>query len=314
MPVHKIIAVVGATGAQGGGLARAILADPDKEFGVRALTRDTGSDEAYELARLGAEVVRADLDDEASVARAFDGAHGAFVVTNFWEHGDPAREQAQAGATARAAKSAGVDHVIWSTLDDTRELVPLDDPRMPTLQGRYKVPHFDAKAEANALFGEAGVPTTFLETTFYWENFLGALKPRREDGRLVVSFPMADSPIAGIASVDIGRTALGIFKRGDELVGRTVSIAGDFLTGDEVAAAFSRVLGEEVVYEPMPFDAMRRAGFPGAEDMGNMFQFYAEFSDEFSAKRDLDFVRELDPWLQTFEDWLVAHRDAFAGL
>jgi uncharacterized protein YbjT (DUF2867 family) len=315
MAEKQLIAVVGATGAQGGGLARAILADPDAAFAVRAITRNAKSDKAQELARLGAEVVEADLDDEASVTEAFKGAHGAFLVTNFWEHGSPEREFAQARNLANAAKTAGVEHAVWSTLEDTRKSVPVEDDRMPTLLGEYKVPHFDVKGDANDLFTEAGVPTTFLQTTFYWENLLTFFPPKRgEDGNLVLALPMADRLLSGIAAEDIGRSAYGIFKRGKDLAGKTVSIAGEHLTGAEYAAVFTEVLGEQVHYFPIPFDGFRAAGFPGAEEMGNMFQYYAEFDDEFTGRRDIAAVRELNPKLKTFKDWLTANKDAFAVL
>ncbi|WP_199038174.1 NmrA/HSCARG family protein [Glycomyces salinus] len=315
MADKQTIAVAGATGAQGGGLARAILADPDSGFRVRALTRNPGSDKARELAGLGAEVVQADLDDEASLVQAFEGAYGAFFVTNFWEHVSPDREYAQAANLARAAKTAGIEHAIWSTLEDTREAIPLDDDRMPTLMEKYKVPHFDVKAEANALFTEAGVPTTFLQTTFYWENIPSFFPPKRQDdGSLVLAMPMADGRLSGIAVEDIGRTAYGIFKRGKDFVGETVSIAGEHLTGAEYADAFAELLGEPVHYYPVPFDGFRAAGFPGAEEMGNMFQYYAEFDDEFTGRRDLAKVRELNPRLKTFAEWLADHKDAFASL
>src|SRR5262245_5817505 len=129
--VKKVIAVTGATGAQGGGLARSILADSGGDLSVRALTRKPDSEKARDLARRGAQVVAADMDDVASLRKAFEGAHGAYCVTPFWEHMDPAREAAQIGAMAKAAKDAGVRHVVWSTLEDTRRLVPLSDARMP---------------------------------------------------------------------------------------------------------------------------------------------------------------------------------------
>src|SRR5690348_15532663 len=150
--MKKIIAVTGATGAQGGGLVRAILADPSGGFTPRAITRNPGSDAARELGAQGVEVVQADLDDETSLRRAFAGAHGAFCVTNFWEHFSPEREVTQAGNLARAARSAGVQHAIWSTLEDVRTYVAPGDERIPTLKGGYKVPHMDAKGEANDLF------------------------------------------------------------------------------------------------------------------------------------------------------------------
>ena len=168
MANSKVRAVVGATGAQGGALARAILADPSGGFSCRAVTRDPDKENAKQLAAKGAEVVRADIDDVESVKKAFAGAYGAFCVTNFWEHFSAEKEKAQAKHLADAAKGAGLKHVIWSTLEDTRNLMSADDKRMPMLQSKYRVPHFDAKAEADAYF--AGLPITYLITSFYWDN------------------------------------------------------------------------------------------------------------------------------------------------
>jgi uncharacterized protein YbjT (DUF2867 family) len=313
MTEQKIIVVVGATGAQGGGLVRAILADPDGGFVARALTRNAASDKARELAAQGVEVVEADISDETSLAKAFDGAYGAYLMTNFWEHASPQKEKSDAAAMAGAAKSAGLSHVIWSTLEDTREHIPLSDERMPTLLDSYKVPHFDAKAEANQFFTDAGVPTTFLQTTFYWENFVSFMRVQRDqDGRLILPLAMGESQLAGIAVEDIGRTAYGVFKRGQEFIGRTVSIAGEHLTGAQMAAVLGNALGEEVTYVPVPFDALRAQPWPGATENGNMFQYYAEVP-QFVAARDLDLVRSLNPDLQTFEQWVAAHKDALAG-
>ena len=199
MPDKKIIAVVGATGAQGGGLVRAILADRSGEFSVRALTRQPDSDKARALAAAGAEVVAADLDDQASLERAFAGAYGVFALTNFWEHFSPEKELAQAGNMARAAKAAGVRHVIWSTLEDTRRWVPLGDDRMPTLQGKYKVPHFDAKGEADQIFRDARRAHHVPAHRFYWDNliYFGAGPQKGPDGRLAISFPLGDKKLPG---------------------------------------------------------------------------------------------------------------------
>jgi uncharacterized protein YbjT (DUF2867 family) len=309
MADKKIIAVVGATGAQGGGLVRAILADRQSEFAVRALTRHTDSDKARALASAGAEVVSADLDDQASLERAFAGAHGVFALTNFWEHFSPEKELAQAGNQARAAKAANVHHVIWSTLEDTRRWVPLGDNRMPTLQGRYKVPHFDAKGEADQIFRVLGVPTTFLLTAFYWDNLIhfGAGPQKGPDGRLAISFPLDDKKLPAIAVEDIGKAAYAIFKRGDEFINRTVGIAGEHLSGQEMAAALSRALGQEVVYNAVTPEAYRSFGFPGADDLGNMFQFKRDFNDDYRGARDIEFSRALNPELQTFERWLARY-------
>jgi uncharacterized protein YbjT (DUF2867 family) len=311
MADRKIIAVVGATGAQGGGLVRAILADPGGGFAVRAITRDVNSEKAKELARAGAAVVAADVDDEASLARAFAGVWGAYCVTFYWAHFLADKEIAEAGNMARAAKSAGVKHAIWSTLEDTRRWVPLSDNRMPTLMGKYKVPHFDAKGEANHLFTDAGVPTTFLLTSFYWDNliYFGMGPKKGSDGKLAFTLPMADRKLPGIAAEDIGGCAYGIFRRSGEYVGRTVGIAGDHLTGTQMAAALGRALGRDVVYNQVTPAAYRGFGFPGADDLGNMFQFKAEFEDYFCGARDLAFSRSLNPGLQTFDRWLAANKE-----
>ena len=311
MSDKKIIAVVGTTGQQGGGIARAILDDPDGGFAVRALTRNPDSAAAKALAARGAEVVAADLDDEASVRNALEGAYGAYFVTAFWEYLDTAREQVQARNMANAAKAAGLAHVVWSTLPDTRDHLAGDD-RVPTLQGTYKVPHFDSKAEADRFFTEAGVPTTFLSTTFYFESFLEYFPPvRDENGTLVLSLPMRDRKLSGIAVEDIGRTAYAIFQRGTGLVGETISIAGENLTGAEYAERFSKELGEEVVYRPFDVDAVRASGAPGADDLANMFFYYAEHEEFFAGARDPERVRTLHPHLQDFATWLAAHRDEF---
>ncbi len=311
MTDRKIIAVVGATGAQGGGLARAILEDKNGGFAVRALTRDVNSDKARELARLGAEVVAADIDDPASLTRAFAGAHGAFCVTFFWAHFSPEKELAEAKLMAEAAKEAGLRHVIWSTLEDTRKRVPLSDDRMPTLMGRYKVPHFDAKGEADRFFRDLGVPTTFLLTSFYWDNFIffGMGPKPGPDGVLAITLPMDDKKLPGIAAEDIGHCAYGVFQAGAEFIGKTIGIAGGHPTGAEMAQSFSRALGRAVRYNAVPPEVYRGFGFPGADDLGNMFQYKRDFEPEFVRARSIDLSRRLNPKLQSFDQWLAANKE-----
>lgn len=310
MTEKKIIAVIGATGAQGGGLVRAIQADRSGQFGARAVTRNPDGEKARALQAAGVEVVRADADDPATLGRAFAGAYGAFCVTNFWEHFSPERELTQAKNMAQAAKAAGVQHVIWSTLEDTRKWVPLSDDRMPTLQGKYKVPHFDAKGEADQIFLNL-VPATCLLTSFYWDNmiFFGSGPQRGPDGVLAITFPMDDKKLPGIAVEDIGKCAYGIFKRGREFINQTVGIAGQHLTGHEMADALTRSLGQEVRYHNVPPEVYRSLGFPGADDLGNMFQFKRDFNEYFCGARNLEFTRSLNPELQTFEQWLAEHKD-----
>jgi len=207
---------------------------------------------------------------------------------------------------AAAARDTGLRHVVWSTLEDSRRWIPLDDDRMPTLMGRYKVPHFDSKGEADQAFRDAGVPTTFLLTSFYWDNLIhfGMGPKRGADGKLDFVLPMGDRKLPGIAAEDIGRCAHGIFRRGTEFTGRTVGIAGQHLTGTEMAASLTAALGEEVRYQAVSPAAYRGFGFPGAEDLGNMFQFNHDFSDEFCAARSIEFSRSLNPTLQSFDAWL----------
>ncbi len=310
MGEKKIIAVVGATGMQGGGLVRAIVNDKGGEFAARALTRKTDSDKAKAMTKLGAEVVAADLDDVESLKRAFAGAYGAFCLTNFWEHFSPERELAQAKNMAQAAKAAHVKHVIWSTLEDTRKWVPLSDNRMPTLMDKYKVPHFDAKGEADRLFTESGVPTTLLLTSFYWDNLImfGMGPKKGPDGKLAFTLPMGDKKLPGIAAEDIGKCALGVFKNGREYVGKTVGIAGEHLTGAQMAAGLAKILGQEVRYNAVTPEAYRSFGFPGAEDLGNMFQFKRDFQEAFCGPRNPAVAKALNPSLQTFEQWLTQHK------
>jgi uncharacterized protein YbjT (DUF2867 family) len=311
MAAKKILAVVGATGAQGGSLARAILSDPSSEFTVRALTRKVDSDKAKELKKLGAEVVAADLDDVESLNRAFAGAYGAFCLTNFWEHFSPEKEFTQANHMAKAAKHAGLKHVIWSTLEDTRKWVPLSDNRMPTLLGKYKVAHFDAKGEADKIFAELGVPTTYLLTSFYWENFIhfGMGPKPGPDGKLAITLPMDDKKLPGIAVEDIGKCAYAVFKKGAEFRDKTIGISGEQLTGAQMAASFAKALGQEVRYNSVTPDVYRSFGFPGAEDMGNMFQFKRDFESVFCGARDPAFARSLNPSLLTFDAWLARNKD-----
>jgi len=307
----KIIAVVGATGAQGSGLCRAILNDRDGGYGVRALTRNTESAKVKELANMGAEVVRSDVDDVESLKSAFHGAYGAFCVTFFWDHFSPEKEVAEAKNMAVAAKHASLEHVIWSTLEDTRNWIPISDNRMPTLNGKYKVPHFDGKGEANRAFSELRVPRTFLLTSFYWENLIhfGMGPKKGADGKLYITMPMGDKKLPGIASGDIGKCAYAIFRKGREFIGKIVGIAGDHLTGYQMAAALTKALGKEVLYNDVFPDAYRAFGFPGAEDLGNMFQFKHDFEDYFCGARSLDFSRSINPSMHTFESWLAENKD-----
>jgi len=181
---------------------------------------------------------------------------------------------------------------------------------MPTLQGKYKVPHFDAKGEAEKVFTDLGLPVTFLLTSFYWDNFIyfGMGPKKGPDGKLAITLPMGDKKLPGIAAEDIGRCAYGIFKRGREFIGKTVAIAGESLTGAQMAAAFTKALGQEVRYNDVPPEVYRSFGFPGAEDLGNMFQFKRDFNEYFCGVRNIEVARALNPALLTFDAWLAQNK------
>jgi len=314
MPDKKIIAVFGATGAQGGGLARAIAADKNGPFVARAITRNPNSEKAQALAKLGVEVVAANNDDPATLAPALAGAYGAFCVTNYWEILDAEREGVQGAAMARATKQAGVQHVVWSTLEDTRKWIPLSDSRLPTLFGKYKCPHFDSKGAIDEVFAKEGAPTTFMRVAFYWDNFVHfGMGPRAgEDGNLVLALPLGGAKLPGIAAADIGQCAYGIFREGTQNVGTYVGVAGETLTGGEMAAKMGRALGRTVNFFDMPFDMYRGLGFPGAEDLGNMFQFQQILGAEFERNRDPVRSRALNPQLQDFDAWLASNKEKIA--
>ena len=223
-----VIAVVGATGAQGGELVRAILADPARSFAVRAVTRRPDGSAAHTLAALGAQVVEADVDDAASLERALQGAYGVF--------GD----LEQANHIARAARRAAVRHVIWSTRVGTHE--------------------------ADVLLRD--LPTTLLRTSVFWDDLipLGMGLRRATDGGLDFVLPMGNRRLPGIAAADVGRCALGIFQRCGQFIGHTLGIAGECLDGAQMAAALSGAIGEPVRYVPTSFADYARLGLPGSGD------------------------------------------------
>ncbi len=306
MTSKPIVAVMGATGAQGGSLIRAMQADDGCPFAIRAITRNPDSEKAKALAIQGIEVVFADADDEASLTNAFQGAYGVFALTSFWDHFTGDREKQQAINIAKASKNAAIEHVVWSTLEDTRKWLPITDERMPVLQEKYNVPHFDAKGEADATFRELGVPTTFLITSFYWENFIffGQGPQRMPDGSLALVMCMGDAKLPGIGVEDIGKTAYALLLDKNQYVGKTIGIAGGHLTGHEMAAALSKATGKTINYIAVSADAYRDFGYPGAEEMGNMYQFKRDFNDIYCGNRDLSQARMINPDLQSFEEWL----------
>lgn len=307
MAASRVIAVVGATGKQGGGLARAILDDPSGGFTCRVVTRNPDSPAARTLAQRGAEVVSADLDDEPSLVAAFTGAYGAYCMTNFFEHFSPDTELAQAGNLARAAKAAGVRHAIWSTSEGRGDW-GVDSDQLPSL-GSYTIPYWEGKAEGNALFTASGVPTTFLVMPMFWDNFRmpGApqMPARGDDGVLAIAMPTGAAKLPGLAAEDIGRCAYGVFQAPD-MIGRTIGLAAEHLTGAQLAEGLTRAFGEQVRFQDIPLDALRAAPVPGIDAVANMFHVITTDNARYCARYDVDTSRALNPRLQSFSTWLTA--------
>lgn len=296
MSSENVIAVVGATGAQGRGLVRAILENPEAGFRARAITRNPASQAARSLASAGVEVVRANVDDEASLTAALHGAHGVFFATLFWRHLWAEREVVQSRTMATAARSANVRHMIWSTREEVRDA---DARRLTTDR-----PH---AREADRCYADVDVPTTTLYTSFVWEHFITAgIGPKLGPlGELRLTLPVGDARLPGISCDDIGRAALGIFQDGSRWIGQTVGVAGEHLTGGEMAASLSRALSRTVRYHPIAPEHYRALGIPGAGHLGNMYQFTPEGDDAFCARRCVSVTRSLNPALQSFDMWLL---------
>jgi len=265
MSNEKIIAVIGATGMQGGGVVRALK--EQGKFRVRALTR---SPEKYQGP--ADEAVLADLERPETLAAAFAGAHGVFVVTNFWEGGGgKVDEVAQATAAVQAAKAAGVRHFVWSSLPDVEAIGG----------GKYHVPHFTAKARANAVVRDAGFAAyTFVEAPFYFQNLTSVLAPQPQpDGskRWVLPIDPSARKIHMGDIGELGKVVAGAFANPESVgQGQVLSMCGSLVSFDDVVAAF-RAQGHDVSFQQVPGEVFA-SWFPGADEMAEMFGYFEAHS------------------------------------
>jgi uncharacterized protein YbjT (DUF2867 family) len=254
----KLIAVIGATGQQGGAVVRALQAQG--QFKVRALTRNPGKHR-----KLADEVVEADLDRPETLKAAFEGAYGVFLVTNFWEPG--ADELKQATAAVRAAKEAGVKHFIWSTLPDVESISG----------GKLHVPHFTGKAKVDRIVKEAGFAHhTFVIAPFFYQNLVGLLAPQKqEDGTLGWALPV-DPTVRGIHMGDIteiGGIVAGAFAHPDQAgSGEYLPLVGDFMSFNEIVATLNRQ-GHEFSFKRVPREVFATL-FPGAAEIAATFAWF----------------------------------------
>ena len=263
----QVIGVVGGTGLQGGGVVNALLARG--EFTVRVASRNPASDAGRALAARGVEVVKADLLDPGSLGAALEGAHGAFVVTNFWDPSQGARENEIGTAAVKAVRAAGVKHLIWSTLPNSEKLTG----------GHLKVVHFTGKAKVDAAVQAAGFARhTFVEAPFYFQNFLTMMAPQPlPNGGRGWAVPM-DPALRVIHAGDVtevGGAVAAAFSAGDKLPdGSYLAVCGGAYSWNDFVAALNG-LGHDLQVLQVPpevYDGF----YPGAHEMREMFQYFAE--------------------------------------
>jgi uncharacterized protein YbjT (DUF2867 family) len=296
--MNNTILVFGATGAQGGSVARNLLSRG--KFNVRVITRKPESVAAAALRDLGAEIVQGDLDDPASLSAALEGVYGVFGVTNFWEHFDKEAEQGRNLVNAVAA--AGVKHFVFSTLP----------PIAGETNGALKSPHFDLKAEHEALAKSLGIPSTFVHVPFYYENFLYFFPPKPVgDGTFQFGFPQGDTPLAAISVEDVGKLIAPMFEQPERYIGQVVKLAGDELPAARYAEVMSQATGKTIRYGHIPRETFAAFGFPGAEDLADMFEYYRVHIP--SRADDIQSGRAIAPDLQSFETWMTRNADRLQG-
>ncbi len=276
----RVILVSGATGQQGGAVARSLL---ERGFAVRGLTRDVEKDEARELADLGAEVVSGNLEDRSSIERVLEGVHGVFSVQQFMEVGVEG-EIRQGVQLADAAKEAGVEHYVYTSVGSAHR--------------DTGIPHFDSKYEVEEHVRASGVPYTVLRPVFFMQNWeymrepiLGGTLPQPLD---------PDKPFQMVAVEDIGVFAAMAFENPEGWIGREVDLAGDELTMPEIADTFSRVIGRQVDYFQTPWDQFE-------EQMGEEYTVMYRWFDEHGYEADIAGLRKEHPGLISFEQYLSTH-------
>ncbi|KAJ1097319.1 hypothetical protein NDU88_002444 [Pleurodeles waltl] len=295
----RVIVVFGATGAQGGSVARALL--NDGTFAVRAVTRDPNKSSSQELKKLGAELFKGDLDHIETLKPALTGAYGAFIVTNYWEYGSKEKEVAQGKALADLSKDMGLQHVVFSGLENVKKLTG----------GKLEVLHFDAKGEVEEYFRDIRVPMTSIRMPCYFDNFLNFFRPQKApdgDGYLL-AVPMGDIPMDGLAVDDLGPVVVSVLKAPEQFIGRDIGLSSEKLTTEQFAAIMTKITGKKVKDAKITPEAYEKLGLPGAVELANMFRFYT-----MKPNRDVELTLQLNPNAKKFADWMELKQDAFKDL
>lgn len=290
------VAVLGATGQQGGAVANALLKQEDGPT-VVALTRNPDSAKAQALKAQGAQVRQADLNDVESLKRAFDGCDGAFVLANFWEGMNVDVEMQQYKNAADALKATDtMKRVVYSTLEES--VIPgvtTDDFKVLHTHketGKMFVPHFDGKARAESYF--EGLPVTFMVTSCYFENFTSFFTSvGNEDGSYTFTLPLGtDKQIPWTILPDLGSLAAAALNKPD-LVGQRIGQASFYVTGDELAEILSKATGKTIKYNCVPWETFASFGFPGADELAQMFELWLRTYDKFCGDRQIAAQTEL---------------------
>lgn len=302
-----MICVVGATGKQGGAVVKALL--DQKKFSVRAVTRNPKSKQALKLIELGVDVVKADLADAGSLVNAFKGCYGVFAVTNFWADMNPETEKQQALNIAKAAKFNEIEHILWSTLEDTSKVMERAGARK---ENGYYVAHFDVKAEIDEMFRKSGVSTTCLITSFFYENWISFGAADYGNG-YVIGMNMGKEKLSMMDLADFGRVVALIFSK-PEYKDQTLGFSSDELTGDEIAAIMSKhtkgEIGNEESFVEIGYNAMSDADVEKAMgfEMANMFTYYRNGVKEMRELRPTAISEKLTK-VTKFDAWFAANAD-----
>ncbi|XP_060684015.1 nmrA-like family domain-containing protein 1 [Hemiscyllium ocellatum] len=295
MAAPRTVAVFGASGYQGGSVAMAFL--KDGSFKVRAITRNPRKKAIQELKHLGAEIVKADLDNEKSLLEALKDVYGVFLVTDYWEYMDKDREFQQGKRVADICSQFDVKHIVFSGLENVKKLT----------DGKLDVPHFDGKGEIEEYFREIGARMTSVRMPDYFENFLHVFRPVKSGKEYyVLDIPMGGVPMDGMSVKDLGGVVLAIFKSPEKYIGKEIGLSTDKLKIEEYAAIMSRHTGKSIQDSKISVKEYEERNFPGAQELAKMFQFYMKQPD-----RNKDLTLMLNPEAQSFEEWMSQNKNAF---
>ena len=278
--VGRLIVVCGASGKQGGAVGRSLL---NRGFQVRGLTRNPQKPEAQALADQGAEVVQGDMEDPSAMERLTEGAHGVFSVQNFWETGYD-REVQQGKTVADAAKAAGVEHFVYSSVGSAHR--------------QTGIPHFESKWEVEEYVRQTGLPYTILRPVFFMQNW-EMMRGMVLGGTLAQPLD-PNKPFQQVAVEDVGAFAAIAFENPDRWIGREVDLAGDDQTMPEIAETFGRVAGKEISYYQVPWDQFE-------EQMGEEFARQYRWFNDVGYEADIAALRQEYPELTTLERYLRSH-------